>query len=184
VDAEVLRAETMTLGSQSQPQLTSTTTLHCFYNRLDPVQRRHMTSLVSGPPVPSELDDEVDDADLPSGHIWAYPCKLPSCPDYGKSWRLRSNFLDHLQERETHGTIVTTPAARRAIEIEWRYTTDPYLPPRAAPDFRSREDPDEQVWDYGFKDDTGKVITGRGTLKQMEMHKASRCRQAEATQVE
>ena len=143
-----------------------------------------MTSLVSGPPVPSELDDEVDDADLPSGHVWAYPCKFPSCPDYGKSWRLRSNFLDHLQEREAHGTIVTTPAARRAIEIEWRYTTDPHLPPRAAPDFRSREDPDEQVWDYGFRDDTGKVITGRGTLKQVEMHKALRCRQAEATQVE
>lgn len=142
-----------------------------------------MTSLVSGPPVPSELDDEADDADLPSGHTWAYPCKLPSCPEYGKSWKLRSNFLVHLQEREAHGTVAMTPAARRAIEIEWRYTTDPYLPPRAAPDFRSREDPNEQVWIYSFKDDTGKVITGEGTLKQMEMHKASRCRQAEGTHV-
>ena len=47
----------------------------------------------------------------------------------------------------------------------------------------SRDDPDEQVWDYSFKDHTGKVMTGRGTLKQMEMHKASRCRQAKATQV-
>ena len=79
--------------------------------------------------------------------------------------------------------MATTPAARRAIETEWRYTTDPNQPPRAAPAFRSREDPDEHIWEYGFKDDTGKVITGRGTLKQMEMHKASRCRQAEATQV-
>ena len=102
-----------------------------------------MTSLVSSPPVPSEFDDEVDDADLPVGYIWAYPCKLPSCPDYGKSWNLRSNFLLHLQEREAHGT--TTPAARCAIEIDLRYTTDPYLPPRAAPDFRSREDPGEHV---------------------------------------
>lgn len=59
-----------------------------------------MTSLVSSPPVPSELDDEVDDADPPSGHAWAYRCKLPSCPDYGKSWNLRSNFLLHLQKRE------------------------------------------------------------------------------------
>ena len=101
-----------------------------------------MTSLVSSPPIPSELDDEIDDADLPSGHIWAYPCKLPLCPDYGKSWLLRSNFLLHLQEQEAHGTSATTPATRRAIEIDWRYTTDPYLPPRAAPDFRSREDPD------------------------------------------
>ena len=104
-----------------------------------------MTSLGSSLPVPSELDDEIDDADLPPGHIWAYPCKLPSCPDYGKSWNLRSNFLAHLNEREAHGTIATTPAARRAIEIEWRYTTDPHLPPRAAPDFRSREDPDEHI---------------------------------------
>lgn len=132
-----------------------------------------MTFLVSSPPVPSELDDGVDDAYLPFGRIWAYPCKLPSCPDYGKSWNLRSNFLLHLQEREAHGASATTPAARRAIEIDWRYTTDPYLPPRVAPDFRSREDPDEQVWDYSFKDDNGKVITGKGTLKQMEMHKAS-----------
>lgn len=136
-----------------------------------------MTSLVSETPVPSELDDEVDDADLSSGYVWAYPCKLPSCPDYGKSWLLRSNFLLHLHEREEHGTSATTPAARRAIEISWRYTTDLCLPPRAAPDFRSWEDPDEQVWDYGFKDNSGKVIKGRGTLKQMEMHKASRCRQ-------
>lgn len=90
-----------------------------------------MTSLVSSPPVPSKLDDEVDNAYLPVGHIWVHPCKLPSCPDYGKSWKLRSNFLLHFQEREAHGTSATTPAARRAIEIDWRYTTDPYLPPRA-----------------------------------------------------
>jgi len=134
-----------------------------------------MTSLVSSPPIPSELDDEVDDTDLPSGHIWAYPCKLHLCPDYGKSWLLRSNFLLHLQEQEAHGTSATTPATRRAIEIDWRYTTNPYLPPWAAPDFRSREDPDKQVWDYSFKDDKGRVITGRGTQKQMEMQKASRC---------
>lgn len=138
-----------------------------------------MTSLVSGPAVPSELNDEADDVDLPSGHIWAYPCKLLSCPDYGKSWNLRSNFLEHLHEREAHGTVASTPAARRAIEMEWRYTTDPCLPPRAAPNFHSRKDPDEQVWDYSFRDDTGKVIIGRCTLKPMEMPKDSRCRQAE-----
>jgi len=59
---------------------------------------------------------------------------------------MRSNFLLHLQEREAHMTTAATPAARRAIEIEWRYATDPHLPPRAAPDFRSREDPEEQIW--------------------------------------
>ncbi|KAH7403104.1 hypothetical protein BKA64DRAFT_668346 [Cadophora sp. MPI-SDFR-AT-0126] len=109
-------------------------TLHYIYKRRDLRQRRQMTSLVSSPLVPSEFDDE-----------------LPSCPDYGKSWQLRSNFLLHLQEQDAHRTLSTTPAARRAIEIDWLYTTDPYLPPRAAPDFRSWEDPDEHVWDYSFK---------------------------------
>jgi hypothetical protein len=106
--------------------------------------------------------------------------QAPSRPDYGTSWNLRSHFLLHLQEREAHGTSVTTPAARRAIEIDWRYTTDPHLPPRVAPDFRSREDPDKQVWYYSFKDNNGRVITGRGTQKQMEMHKAQ-CLQEEGT---
>ena len=136
------------------------------------------TQPLHSPPVPSELDDDVDDADLPSGYVWAYPCKFPPCPDYGKSWLLRSNFLAHLQEQEAHRTIASTPAARRAIEIHWRYTADPHLPPRVPPDFRSREDPEEQVWDYGFKDDTGMVVNGRGTIKQMEMHKVSRCGRA------
>jgi hypothetical protein len=51
-------------------------------------------------PIPSERDDEVDDATLPFGHVWAYPNKLLLCPNYSKSWTLRSNFLFHLQERE------------------------------------------------------------------------------------
>ncbi|KAF2804387.1 uncharacterized protein BDZ99DRAFT_511634 [Mytilinidion resinicola] len=135
------------------------------------------------PSIPSKFDDEVDDADpdLPPDHVWAYPCKLPSCPDYGKSWGLRSNFF-HLQEQDSHKTTAMTLAARRTIEKEWRYTTDPNLPPRAAPDFRSREDPDEHVWDYNFRDDTGKVVTGRGTMKQMEMHRASRRRETQGRQ--
>ena len=45
VDIEVLRTETTTLGLQSQPQFTPfTATFHCFYNRLDLVQCRHMIS--------------------------------------------------------------------------------------------------------------------------------------------
>lgn len=140
-----------------------------------------MASLVSNLPIPSELDDEVDDAYLPAGHIWGYPCKLPSCPGYGKSWRLRSNIHLHLQEQEAHETSATTPAARRAIEIRWRYIANPDLPPRAAPRFRSREEPDEQIWDYSFKDNNGNVITGTGTMKQMEMRRALQCLQAEGT---
>jgi hypothetical protein len=145
-----------------------------------------MTNSAFDPTVPSELNDELDDADasLPSGHVWAYPCKLTSCPDYGKTWKLRSNFLLHLVEQDSHNTTATTPAARRTIEKEWRYTTDPNLPPRAAPDFRSREDPDEHIWDYNFRDDTGKMISGRGTMKEMEMHRASRRRELQERQTE
>jgi hypothetical protein len=106
-----------------------------------------MTTSPSNPSVPSELNDEFDDADatLPSGYMWAYPCKLTSCPDYGKTWGLRSNSLFHLIEEDSHNTTAMTPAARRVSEKEWRYTTDPNLPPRAAPGFRSREDPDEHT---------------------------------------
>ena len=142
-----------------------------------------MTTSFPSPSVPSEFDDEVDDshADLPPGHVWAYPCKLLSCPDYGKSWLLRSNFLLHLQEGGSHGTA-TTPAVRRIIEQEWRYTTDPHLPRRTAPDFRPRDDTDEHVWEYGFRDETGKVIKGKGTMKQMEMHRASLRREIQERQ--
>jgi hypothetical protein len=140
-----------------------------------------MSSSVSNPPIPSEFDDEVDDDVLPPRHIWAYPCKLPSCPDYGRSWTLRSNFLFHLHEQEAHGSSATTPTARRAIEIEWRYATDPHLPPRTDPGFRSREHPDEHIWNYSFKDGSGKVISDRGTRRQIEMHRASRRLEAEGT---
>jgi hypothetical protein len=136
------------------------------------------------PSVPSELNDEFDDADatLPSGHVWAYPCKLTLCPDYGKTGGFRSNFLFHLVEEDSHKTTALTPAARRAIEKEWRYTTDPHLPRRAAPDFRSQEDPDEHIWDYNFRDDTGRMIKGRGTMREMEIHRALRRREAQGRQ--
>ncbi|KAH7406321.1 hypothetical protein DE146DRAFT_735019 [Phaeosphaeria sp. MPI-PUGE-AT-0046c] len=143
-----------------------------------------MTTSASNHSVPSESDDEVDNADanLPPAHIWAYPCKLPLCPDYGKTWLLRSNFFFHLHEEDAHKATAMTPAARRAIEKEWRYATDPHLPPRAAPYFRSREDPDEHIWDYNFRDDTGKIISGRGTMRGMEMHKAARRRETQGKQ--
>jgi hypothetical protein len=38
------------------------------------------------------------------------------------------------------------------------------------------------VWEYGFRDDTGKVVKGRGTMKQMEMHRASRRREIQERQ--
>ncbi|KAG8421889.1 hypothetical protein J3458_003726 [Metarhizium acridum] len=118
--------------------------------------------------IPSEFDDEVDDDLPPSREIWAYPCKLASCPDYGKSWLLRSNFLLHLKEQEVHLASAASAAARRAIELQWRYSTNPHLPPRAAPMFRSRSDPEEHVWEYGFRDHTGKIVNRRGTQRQME----------------
>ena len=133
-----------------------------------------MDSPISGSLVSSEYYDEVFSAALFLRNIWAYPCKLPSCPDYGKSWLLRSILLLHLQEQNAHETTATTVAERRIMEDEWRYITDPNLPPLAAPNFRFREDTDEHVWEYGFRDDTGKVIRGQGTMKQIGEHMASR----------
>jgi hypothetical protein len=111
---------------------------------------------ISSPSVPSESDNEVDDsdADLLLRHVWDYPRKLFSCPGYGKSWCLRSNFLLQLQEHDSHKTTAKTSAARGTIYTEWRYTTDPDLPPQAAPDFHSREDPDEHIWEYNSRDNT------------------------------
>lgn len=118
--------------------------------------------------IPSEFDDEADDALLPLGEVWAYPCKLTSCPYYGRSWQLRSQFLLHLQEQDAHQAHAVTAVARRAIELEWRYSTDPNLPPRRAPHFRPRTDPEEQVWTYGIKDGAGNIINRTGTQRQME----------------
>jgi len=73
------------------------------------------------------------------------------------------------------------PATRRTIEIAWRYTTDSELPPCAVPDFRSREDSEEQVWDYSFRDQIGNMIRGRATEKQIEMHETSHWRRVEGT---
>jgi hypothetical protein len=68
-------------------------------------------------------------------------------------------------------------AARRAIEIEWQYTTDPHLfAESCGPYFRSREDPDEHLWTYSFVDNTSRMTTHTGTLGEMEMDIASRCR--------
>jgi hypothetical protein len=50
----------------------------------------------------------------------------------------------------------------------WRYITNLHLPPRAAPDFRSREDPEEKVWTYNFKDNIGRVLARTGTQRQMD----------------
>lgn len=118
--------------------------------------------------IPSEVDDEVDDAFLPHGEVWAYTCKLASCPDYGKSWQFHSNFLCHLQDQEAHMASATTPAVRRAIELKWRYATDPHLPPRKGPFFRSQADLVEYIWEYSFKDHTDKVVNRRATQRQME----------------
>ncbi|KAF2733746.1 hypothetical protein EJ04DRAFT_605117 [Polyplosphaeria fusca] len=93
-----------------------------------------MTASISGPCIPSEFDDEVDDA----GHARAYPCKLPLCPDHGKPQGLWSKRLTRDKRNDAR-------CARRKSEKEWRYTTDANLPPRAGPDFVSREDPDEYV---------------------------------------
>jgi hypothetical protein len=59
----------------------------------------------------------------------------PSARTIGPAWLSRSNFL-HLQEQDIHKITATTPLARRTIEKEWQYPTDPHLPPRMALDSR------------------------------------------------
>lgn len=61
-----------------------------------------------------------------------------------------------------------TPTARRMIELEWRYATDPDLPSRAPPNFRPREDPEEHIWTYSVKDRSSRVVTRTGTQRQMD----------------
>jgi hypothetical protein len=106
-----------------------------------------MTTSLPSPFVPSESDDEVKntDANLPLKHVWAYPCKLSSCPDYGKSWVLRSNFFLYLRKQDVHKTTAIILVACRTIEKEWRHTTDVHLPRQVALDFRCREDPDKHI---------------------------------------
>jgi hypothetical protein len=69
-----------------------------------------------------------------------------------------------------------TPAARRAIELEWRYVTNLHLLPRAAPDFQSQEDPEQHIWTYNFRDNIGRVVTRTGTQRQVDedLRKAGR----------
>ena len=89
-----------------------------------------MATLIFSRSVPSDFDDDVDNAnaDLPPEHVRAYPCKVPSCLNYGKSWLLRSNFF-LLKEQDLNKETATTPAACHTIEKRWRYTIDPNLPP-------------------------------------------------------
>lgn len=50
--------------------------------------------------------------------------------------------------------------------LHWSASTDPYLTLLAASEFSSREYSDERVWGYRFKDETGKVISGRVILTE------------------
>lgn len=35
---------------------------------------------------PSDSDEDADTSGLKFGTVWAYPCKLETCPEYGKTW--------------------------------------------------------------------------------------------------
>jgi hypothetical protein len=106
-------------------------------------------------PIPSEPNDGVDDVTLPFRHVWAYPSKL-------LLWSRLQQVLDSAQQ-------LPPPLAGAGVACgTWRYITNLHLPPRAAPDFRSREDPEERVWTYNFKDNTGKVSARTGRQRQMD----------------
>ena len=82
-------------------------------------------------PIPLEPNDGVDDVTLPFRHVWAYSSKL-------LLWSQLQQVPDSAQQLPPLAGVGGTYG-------NWRYITDLHLPPRAALDFRSREDPEEQV---------------------------------------
>lgn len=110
---------------------------------------------------PPSSSDEDNDASLEVGRVWAYPCKHPSCPFYGKTWTLQSNFLNHLKDFKVHREEAATKdrAGRRQCASEWRYETSLEEPKRLPPGF----EPNDGMWDYTYRSaDVNLVSASRG----------------------
>jgi len=108
---------------------------------------------------PSESDEDADTSCLQFSHVWAYPCKLQTCPRYGKAWLSQSNFFNHLKNQQTHqdDEATRTRPGRKAQALLWRYETSLHDPPRQPPSFASRE----PEWIYSFRHADGTVRSGR-----------------------
>lgn len=105
---------------------------------------------------PSESDEDGDTLALGYGRVWAYPCKLLACPEYGKTWVRQSNFLNHLKDHQVHrdSDATKTRQGRRSQALAWRYETSMHDPPRTAPDFQ----PAEPKWDYSYRTRDGILV--------------------------
>ena len=70
---------------------------------------------------PSSSNEDGDTSSFEPGRIWAYPYKHPTCPYYGKTWTLQSNFLNYLSDfkirREEEAT--RDRAGRRQCARKW-----------------------------------------------------------------
>jgi hypothetical protein len=105
----------------------------------------------------SSSDEDGNTTELELGRIWAYPCKHPSCPYYGKTWTLQSNFLNHLKDFTIHRENEATKsrAGRRQCAREWRYETSLEEPKRLPPLFESNN----EVWHYGYRSADAKMVS-------------------------
>ena len=105
---------------------------------------------------PSESDEDGDTSALGLDQVWAYPCKLASCPCYGKTWIRQCNFLNHLKDFQVHreNQATLTRAGRRQQALAWRYQTSIHDPPRKPPSFQ----PSEPVWNYSYRRRNGKLV--------------------------
>ena len=106
---------------------------------------------------PSSSDEDGDTSSLEPGQIWAYPCKHPSYPYYGKAWTLQSNFLNHLKDFKIHREEAATKdrAGRRQYAREWRYETSVEEPKRLPPLFELNDG----MWDYSYRSADGKIVS-------------------------
>jgi len=106
---------------------------------------------------PSSSDKNGDTSSLEPDRIWAYPCKHPACPYYGKTWMLQSNFLNHLKDFKIHREEVTTKdqAGRRRCAREWRYESS-LEEPKCLPSLFGFND---GTWNYSYRSADGRVVS-------------------------
>ena len=78
-------------------------------------------------------------------HVWAYTCKL------SKSWEFCPPSAGARFTQDNSNDTSRMPYNRERVALYEQSQSNA----SGGPDFRSREDPDEHVWEYGFKDDIG-----------------------------
>lgn len=63
----------------------------------------------------------------------------------------RSIFPEHLRTEMLHQQDCPGVGSRRMTELQWRYATDPYLPPQRPLHFLPAEAPESAIWKGSFR---------------------------------